>query len=155
MFRKILVPLDGSTLAEVALPTAIDLARLTGADVTVVRAVEAAGLPGTDKTDAEVAVVREGEAYLDGVLRRLADERIPAQKAVWYGPAVYAITEAARLGPADLIVMCTHGRGGLGRLVLGSVAEAVLRRTTTPILLVRAAGAPLAESEGAATAHPR
>ena len=59
-----------------------------------------------------------------------------------------AIVEAAQLRGADLIVMSTHGRSGLGRLILGSVAEAVLRSTTTPILLVRA-------SEGAAGGDPR
>jgi nucleotide-binding universal stress UspA family protein len=56
---------------------------------------------------------------------------------VWYGPPVEAIADAAQLRKTDLIVMSTHGRSGLGRLVLGSVAESVLRATSTPILLLR------------------
>ena len=58
------------------------------------------------------------------------------------------VVEAARAGKVDLIVMTTHGRSGLGRLILGSVAEAVLRGTTTPILLVRAGGAPVQTPNG-------
>lgn len=156
MFAKILVPLDGSALAELALPTAVALAKLTGAEISFVHAVEASGgLPGADKTDAEVEVVREGEVYLDGIVQRLRSEPVRVHPAVWYGSPVFAITEAARIARADLIVMATHGRGGLGRLVLGSVADAVLRRTSVPILLVRAAGAPLAEPLPGPTAAPR
>jgi nucleotide-binding universal stress UspA family protein len=65
------------------------------------------------------------------------------ETSVWYGPAAPAIVDAARLRKVDLIVMTTHGRSGLGRLILGSVAESVLRGTSTPILLLRAPGAPL------------
>jgi nucleotide-binding universal stress UspA family protein len=65
------------------------------------------------------------------------------ETSVWYGPAADAIVEAARYRGADLIVMSSHGRSGLGRLVLGSVAESVLRATATPILLIRAGAAPL------------
>ena len=57
--------------------------------------------------------------------------------SVWYGPPVESIADAARYRSADLIVMTTHGRSGLSRLLLGSVAEAVLRATTTPVLLLR------------------
>jgi len=64
--------------------------------------------------------------------------------SVWYGGPARALVDAARVHRADLIVMTTHGRSGLGRLILGSVAESVLRVTETPILLLRAPGAPLA-----------
>jgi nucleotide-binding universal stress UspA family protein len=67
------------------------------------------------------------------------------ETSVWYGQAAASIVEAARVRNANLIVMASHGRSGLGRLILGSVAESVLRSTDTPILLVRAPGAPLAE----------
>lgn len=154
MFKRILVPLDGSTLAELALPKAVELAKLMGAEITLVRAVEASVRPGADRTAAEITAVRDGEVYLDDVVRRLAREGVPVHSMVWYGPAVFAITEAVRLGRADAIVMGTHGRSGLGRLVVGSIAEAVLRRTTVPILLVRAAEAPLAEPLGG-VARPR
>ena len=62
------------------------------------------------------------------------------ETSVWYAAPTDAITEAARTRGADLIVMGTHGRTGLNRLLLGSVAESVLRSSTIPILMVRAGG---------------
>ena len=64
---------------------------------------------------------------------------------------VETVIEAAKLKKADLIVMSTHGRSGLGRLILGSVTESVLRGTTTPICVVRAPDAPIEAPKGAAT----
>lgn len=141
MFKKILVPLDGSPLAELALPRAVELARETGATITLLQAVEAHSFPGVDATRAEVEVVRKGEEYLGGAAERLASQGVKADTSVWYGPPAFAITEAARFGKFDLIVMTTHGRSGLERLFLGSVAEAVLRGTPVPVLLVRASEA--------------
>jgi nucleotide-binding universal stress UspA family protein len=66
-----------------------------------------------------------------------------AETSVWYGPPVEAIVEAARYRKADLIVMSSHGRSGVGRLVLGSIAESVLRSTSVPILLIRPGDVPL------------
>ena len=151
----ILVPLDGSQLAESALPKAIELCQGPGARVLLVRATEAHRLPGVDLTDAQVEVVSEAEAYLGQVAERLRAQGIgKVETSVWYGPAPYAIVEGARLHQADLIVMTTHGRSGLGRLILGSVAESVLRGTTTPILLLRAPEAPLAPLPGPGEAVP-
>ena len=63
------------------------------------------------------------------------------ETAVWYGTAASSIVEAAEAQRADLIVMTSHGRSGIGRLILGSVAESVLRGTSVPILLLRATSA--------------
>jgi len=141
---KILVPLDGSVLAEAAMWTALDLAEKNGATLSLLRAAEAHALPGADTVEAQVMAVREAEEYLAAVLRRLADKGVTrVETYVWYGPAAAAIVEAAAVQKVDLIVICTHGRSGLGRLVLGSVAESVLRGTTTPILIVRSDRAPV------------
>lgn len=143
-FKRILVPLDGSPLAETALTEAVDLAKRTGASLVLVRAAEAHTLTG-DPTDAQVTVVREAEEYLAAVKARIAVEGLArVETSVWYGSAADAIVEAAVFRNTDLIVMSTHGRTGLGRLVLGSVAESVLRATKTPILLLRPHGAPVA-----------
>jgi nucleotide-binding universal stress UspA family protein len=143
-FGTILVPLDGSALAEAALPKAVELAEVSGAHILLLRAAQAQTLPGVDPTEAQVRVVSEAEAYLAEIQKRLARQgHVKVETAVWYGPAAYAIVEAARVRKADEIVMTTHGRSGLGRLLLGSVAESVLRGTTTPILLLRAEGAPV------------
>lgn len=147
---KVLVPLDGSTLAETALAKALEVGAGDTTTFSLVRATEAHTLPGADPTEAQVAAVREAEEYLAGVERRLRDRGVKnVETHVWYGPPAAAIVEAARVQKVDMIVMCTHGRSGLGRLVLGSVAESVLRGTTTPILMVRAETAPVEVPRGA------
>jgi nucleotide-binding universal stress UspA family protein len=133
---KILVPLDGSALAEAAVRRAIDYAD-GGADLVLLRAAEAWTLPGGDVQRAQLDAVTEAEEYLKIVaayaFRRGART---VETHVWYGSPAPAIIEAASVLQVDLIVMSTHGRKGLGRLVFGSVAERVLRGTKTSILLV-------------------
>ena len=142
--RTILVPLDGSALAETALPKALQLAEASGARVLLLRAAQSQAFPGIDPTGGQVKVVSEAETYLAGIQKRLTRQGpVEVETSVWYGPAARAIVEAARIHKADEIVMTTHGRSGLGRLLLGSVAESVLRGSTTPILLLRAEGAPV------------
>ena len=146
---KILVPLDGSTLAETALPAAMSLAESTGAALLLVRAAEAHTLPVGDPTEAQVAVVREAEEYLDAIKQRFRSSTAgEITTAVWYGNPAEAIAEAARFNTVDMVVMTTHGRSGLGRLVLGSVAESVLRSISTPILILHPDGAPLEGPRG-------
>jgi len=143
--NKVLVPLDGSRLAEAALTPAVELLRENpAATLVLLRAAEATRVPGTDPAEAQFAVVHEAESYLDAVAARLARQGITqVTTSVWYGPPAAAIVEAAQVGHVDLIVMSTHGRSGVGRLILGSVAESVLRGTRTAILLVRDAAAPI------------
>jgi nucleotide-binding universal stress UspA family protein len=149
----ILVPLDGSTLAESALPRAAEIAATAGARVVLVRAVLAHTFPGGDPIDAQVAVIKDAEAYLADVATRLRTLGVgDVRPSVWYGAPAAAIVDAAEFNHADLIVMMTHGRSGLGRLVMGSVAESVLRATTTPILLLRESGAPVEAPAGRAAA---
>lgn len=153
---RVLVPLDGSRLAETALPAAADLVKNNpGAILILLRAAEATTL-GADPTEAQVTVVREAESYLEATASRLAmDGMVGVKTSVWYGPPAPAIVEAAQAHRADLIVMSSHGRSGLGRLILGSVAESVLRGTTTPILLLRDQAAPIQHPHGtAAFAEP-
>lgn len=141
--KKIMVPLDGSRLAEVALPEAFEFAR-RGATLVLMRAAEAARLPATDPTESQVAVVQEAEGYLASIAERARKAGVQnVETAVWYGPPAESIIDAARTRDIDLVVMSSHGRSGLGRLVLGSVAERVLRGTTTPILLLRDREAPV------------
>jgi nucleotide-binding universal stress UspA family protein len=148
---RILIPLDGSKLAEQALAQALDLTRDREPTLVLVRAAIASTWPGMDQTDQQIHVVHEAEEYLDGVKADLAAKGVQrVQTSVWYGAPASAIVEAASVGKVDLIVMTTHGRSGLGRLVLGSVAEAVVRGTTTPILLLRADGAPVQAPTGVA-----
>jgi nucleotide-binding universal stress UspA family protein len=149
--KKILVPLDGSSLAEIALPEAAELAR-GGATLVLLRAAEPVRLPAADPTDSQVEIVREAEDYLASVAGWARKAGVAeVQTSVSYAPAAEAIIAAARVRNVDLIVMSTHGRSGLGRLVLGSVAETVVRGTTTPILLLRKGAAPPISMEEART----
>jgi nucleotide-binding universal stress UspA family protein len=142
--KTILVPLDGSILAESAVAPAVDLAREHGAKLVLLRAAEAHSLPMADPTEAQVQAVRAAEEYLTDARRRVTQAGVAAvDTSVWYGAPAEAIVEAARYRGADLIVMSSHGRSGLGRLVLGSVAETVLRATRVPILLIRPGEAPI------------
>ena len=153
--EKILVPLDGSALAEAALDKAMELATSSGAKLLLIRAAEAHTLLGVDPTEPQIKVVGEAEDYLAKIQEQLAARGVKnVETSVWYGPAAYAIVEAARLNKVDLIAMTTHGRSGLGRLILGSVAESVLRGTTTPILLIRLAEAPVQAPAGKGEAKP-
>lgn len=151
--RTVLVPLDGSPLGEAALPMAEDLLRdHPEATLLLMRATEAPALPGFDPTAAQVAAVQEAEAYLEGVAAHLRERGLGRVRvSVWYGPPAASIVEAAEARDVDLIVMSTHGRSGLGRLILGSVAESVLRSTRRPILLVRARGAPVERPSSSST----
>jgi nucleotide-binding universal stress UspA family protein len=151
---KILVPLDGSMLAETALPAACGIATKDGAAISLLRAAETMKLPGTDTIEAQVKAVQEAEEYLAGVVKRLKAKGIDrVETHVWYGPAAASIVEAAAVQKIDLIVMSTHGHSGLGRLVFGSVAESVLRGTRVPILIVRGEHAPVEIPQGATHAE--
>ena len=140
MFKRILVPLDGSSLAEAILPQVQELAKTLGAELFLVRAVAAHVFPGVDPTEQEVDVVQKAEAYVAEVAERLHDAGIPVHTAVRYGEAAEEILDHIGVNAVDLVAMSTHGRSGLSRLVLGSVAEQVVRHATVPVLLMRARG---------------
>ena len=153
--NTILVPLDGSEMAEAAIAPALEMAAAGSSLVILMRAATARNLPGTDVIDAQIQAVREAEDYLAGVKEKL--EKAGARRIephVWYGPAAPAIVEAAKVQKADLIVMSTHGRSGLGRIMFGSVAESVLRGTRVPIFLIRPSGAPVEPPAGQGEARP-
>ena len=156
-FDKNLTPLDGSRFAEAAQPKAMELlSNNPDATLILLRAAEARTFPGVDPIDAQVSAVQEAEDYLETVAARLRKDGVSGVKtSVWYGAAAPAILEAARTANPDLIMMSTHGRSGIGRLIAGSVAESVLRGTRIPIFLVRAEDTPVETSVARATAHTR
>ena len=156
-FDKILIPLDGSRLAEAALPKAAELVRNNpNATLILLRAAEATTFPGIDPIDAQVSVVHEAEDYLDTIAARLREDGVSGVKtSVWYGAAAPAILEVARMTNPDLIMMSTHGRTGIGRLIVGSVAESVLRGTRTPVFLIRVEGTPVETPIGRAAERER
>lgn len=138
MNRPILVPLDGSALAEQALPLAEALAEASDSPILILSASYVASVPGLDVSDEQVRMIADAESYLDRVASRLKKRGIAVETCAPYGAARQVIVREARAHRAWLIVMATHGRGGLGRALYGSVADGVVRRAPAPILLVRA-----------------
>ncbi|HEX8968922.1 MAG TPA: universal stress protein [Chloroflexota bacterium] len=138
MLNRILVPLDGSALAEQALAYAAELSRPTGATLLLVRAAYAHTLPGVDPRERKAGAIDEAEEYLSATAAALGERGYACETLVPFGHSAECITEEARLHNADLVVMTTHGRSGPGRLVFGSVAESVVARSSVPVLVARA-----------------
>ena len=148
-YEVILVPLDGSELAESALPVATELARIGHARLHLVRCFQIsedygiAGPPpaGSSKRSGgrhRIEEYRRCEEYLKAAGER-AGNNVEIDFSVLHGDTVECLSELAMSLPASVVVMTTHGRGGIKRMVLGSVADAMLKRSEVPILLVPAA----------------
>lgn len=142
MFKKILLALDGSRTAETALSQAVELSRLTGAELILVRAMILPSLdPGTiptDLADMRRTERRMVERYLEDTKARALAAGAPSVRLVTTeNEAAAGIMQAAEEEDVDLIVICSHGRSGLSRWLFGSVAEKVLRHCTRPMFLVR------------------
>lgn len=136
MYRRILLPLDGSALAERAEPYAAALARQFGAELILVRAVQLFAFPDVDQEARQVGAINQASEYLMRRAAALRRQGVEVSCVVHYTDPVRTITDEARLRDVDLIVMATHGRLGSIRWPLGSVANAVGRATATPLLLV-------------------
>jgi len=139
-FRRILVSIDSDPIAAHAADVGADMARLAGAELAFIHVIEPALVNAADtgiQPDVFVASAREAARRMIEDFRK----RLPAQTAaldfVQIGNAAAEIVNAARDWPADLIVIGSHGRGGLKRALLGSVAEAVMRQAPCPVLVVR------------------
>ena len=143
---KVLVPLHGSRFGEQAMGA---VARFTGADrrevvlLQVVAPVNPAPLLRDDSVARRTLETRysKANAYLDGVRKRLGRRGVPARTLVRSGDSAEEILGCAKAEGASLIAMSTHGRSGVRRTLFGSVAEAVIRRSPLPVLIVRATGA--------------
>ena len=143
MFTRIFVPLDGSTLAEQALPYAEELAGLFGASLHIVRVVDVAAFERYTAYG-YAAIASEGliadeearcETYLLAIQRDLNCRGYHVSTEQRRGRVVPELVSAIAAG--DLVVIASHGRGGLTRVFLGSVAEEMMRRSPAPVLLVR------------------
>lgn len=157
MYRKILVPLDGSALSSAVLPRVRPIARCADARVVLLHVVPEIGMrigvpaPPADAQPAtppntpiesvplEIAHYESAaHAYLNQVVTEFATADIATRVRVVTGPITAGILDVASEEDVDLIAMSTHGRGGLGRFLLGSIAGQVVHYAKTPVLLVRA-----------------
>ncbi|HXV79328.1 MAG TPA: universal stress protein [Candidatus Binatia bacterium] len=146
--KSIVVPLDGSQLAERVLPHAIELAKKLRLEIVLTRAYQipvssvyvGAEAPYIANSDALLNMVREeAGAYLEAKVNELKQKGIEKVSSVLsVGSGADEIIELARSTPDNLIAMCTHGRSGVRRWALGSVTEKVVRHSGDPVLVVRA-----------------
>jgi nucleotide-binding universal stress UspA family protein len=141
MYKKILVPLDGSELAKKALDQAEQLARVFNAEIILLQVVPFMPIYGSPELVTPLIVDEKQKESVERYLHHLSEElkgkglRVTPMVRTGQQVAVEIIDFAKESG-ADLIVMCTHGRSGFTRWVLGSVAHKVITRAETPILLI-------------------
>ena len=158
-FKRIVVSLDGSSVAEQVLPGAVALARVDESELTLLRVV-------VPRTSSQKAVANEytpwwdkdvaaAEAYLFRTADKLREDGFPTKTDVVIGEDVAkSIAGYAARDSADLVAIATHGRGGLSRALLGSVADALTRTSHTSLLVVRAVGNVAKQAPTTAARHP-
>ena len=145
--RRMLIPLDGSELAEQVREAAIALGSVMDSEYTLIRVVQSRSLPANHPAVAELRTAEkprlqkrkaEAQAYLDRVAERLRAEAFRIQTHVVVAESVAtAVLDMARDEDIDVIAVATHGRSGLKRLLLGSVADKIVRGAFTPVLVYR------------------
>jgi nucleotide-binding universal stress UspA family protein len=146
VYRRALVPLDGSAIAEGALSFIRQVAGPLDLDVTLL-CVVVPSPPGVVEggpviVDDAAQLQAKADAYLAPLVAELRAGGVRVTTEVRRGDPVTQILASVRETRADLIVMTTHGRTGFGRLLLGSVAEAVLRQSGVPVILMRQTDSP-------------
>jgi nucleotide-binding universal stress UspA family protein len=154
MFKRILVPLDGSRFASRALRYAAEVAQRFGAEIVLIQVIKPAtsvidaGAPvGVSVAGSEIAVQAALEAdkrnaararrYLSGKVRAIRSRHIQSSYRVPIGDVAHSIIEFSEKQSIDLVVMTTHGKSGLRRAVMGSVADLVIRESGKPVLVIR------------------
>ncbi len=144
MYKKILVPLDGSKRAEAILPHVKNLALCFKAEVILFIVMELGHLLVHDEIIGMSTYqerldqqIKEIESYLASLLEQFREEDIKVKTLIGDGPVVKAILDAAKSENADLLGMASHGRSGLSRTFYGSISAGVLQRIDRPLFLIR------------------
>ncbi len=147
MYQRILVPIDGSTTSNQGLDEAIKLAKLTGASLRVIHVVDAltfatgSELYGGFASDVIPQMREAGEQIVEKARTRVKEQGIKVDSLLFDSLSTRVsdiVVDQAKAWDADLIVIGTHGRRGVNRLMLGSDAEQIVRMAPVPVLLVRA-----------------
>jgi nucleotide-binding universal stress UspA family protein len=145
MFKKILVPVDGSAPSDAAVKLALRLAHDQDANLVFLHVSEVAKIAAmisstavcVDPSPALDAELAAGQDALSRAETNARTSAIPAESILVEGASADSIVKTAKRNGADLIVMGSHGRGGIQRALLGSVAEGVLRHSSVPVLVAR------------------
>ena len=145
---RVLVPLDGSPLAEMALSSALSLADLLGGSLVLIQVIPAfqasrvGWLIGPLVTDPSehAALDAAAHTYLEAIRKTLEDQTVPVDLMVEEGDPALAVARAAKTKACALVAVATHGRTGLARLAIGSVAEGIVATAPAAVLVVRSVG---------------
>jgi len=137
MFKKVLIPLDESKLAEKILPRVESFMRDSRGEIHLIRVVVSYQVDPREEKKERERLIQEAWDYLEKIAARLRGRRIKAYAMVVYGKDAVQICDYARKNKFDLIAMATHGRSGISRWALGSVADKVLRCSVVPVMLIR------------------
>lgn len=143
-WKRIVVPLDGSSLAEKILPEAMRLARAFGSEIDLLRVTPSAVVQMTAAGHGGPLPEEDPMPYLRGLCDRLAKDGVTARAVARKGDAASEICRHAKELGAGAILVATHGRSGLKRMMMGSVAEHVLRAAPCPVYVLRTVEAPVA-----------
>ncbi len=136
-YKNILLAIDGSRSSEKAAEKAIDLAKDYGGEIKAISVVDVTDEFMAQAPEEVEALVKKSKGIVEDVSGRAASEGIKAEGIVREGEADKVITDIAKEQKTDIIVMGSHGRTGLGRFLMGSVAEKVIGRSPCPVLIVR------------------
>jgi len=147
MYKKILVPLDGSKRAEAILPHVEEIARNFDAQVLFLQIIETkygyASLDGFVSVSVEEAAremrMQQAEQYLDRLVAKFREKGITAEASIKFSSIAHTILEVAEQEAVDLIALASHGHTGLARVFYGSVAASLIHLVDRPLLIVRAA----------------
>jgi len=142
VYRRFLVPVDGSALSALAAKKAVELAKLLGSEIRFLhvidsRTVQALELTGVDMITVDERVTNIANAYLNEVVRHAEDSKIKAHREIRQGLPAEEILESIREHGADLVVMGSRGLTGARRAMMGSTTEEVLRLSPVPVLVVK------------------
>ncbi len=149
MYQHIMVPLDGSELAECVFPHLEVVARGCNVEkVTLVRVVEPLHLrggvethiPPEERQRLEADAINIAKSYLERVVEHLEQRRLTVESGVLYGKVVDELADYANKNEVDLIIISTHGHSGISRWVWGNTADRILRAVCAPVFMVRAPG---------------
>jgi nucleotide-binding universal stress UspA family protein len=147
MFNKILVPLDGSDLAECVFPYVEEIAKKRNSQVKAVFVIEHYEMPfhggvvfdEDNIIEIEKSAMKGAENYMQSVHKRLFTRGIDIEAIVLEGKIADTLVDFAGNNGFDLIIMATHGRSGLARWVVGSVADKIMHYSSIPVLIIRSA----------------
>lgn len=148
MYKRLYVPVDDSATSKQALDEAVKFVKETGASLKVVHVVDLAqfgwgGAEFLDASELQKNIKDAGENVLKGAIEWLGEQGVACETSMlesWGDKIAEVLVEDSRKWNADLIVMGTHGWGELMNLIMGSVAEGVLRKSDVPVLLIRGQG---------------